>query len=206
RSNGEALDYFTNSENALIFSIAHAYKLNLLLGSGLSPFILPVRFSFGLNLKLLNKELDDASASAQSVDFGLLVHLLDIRNRRVVVQKFSFGIGLFDITSTGLNWNTISEHEDPIEQSLSIGVGYQRRIFRTKGLLSFAADKSTRDQNEIRYGFEYSHKGIIALRFGKYGQGWTTGIGLKLNKIRIDYAFMGHELGATHRVGGGFYF
>ncbi|MCA9734109.1 MAG: hypothetical protein H6696_05295 [Deferribacteres bacterium] len=206
RSDGVPIDYFSDNENAIIFNIAQAYKLNLLLGAGLSPIILPVQFSFGLNLKLLNKNLDSATASAQSIDLGLLIHFLEIKQKRFILQKFSIGVVLYDMTSTGLNWDTSSEHKDPIAPSFSFGLGYQRRIFRSAGIFTIAFDKSTRDKNDQKIGLEYLHKGLVAVRAGKYNNGWAAGAGLRLNKIKIDYAFMGHELGATHRVGGGISF
>jgi len=60
----------------------------------------------------------------------------------------------------------------------------------------------------MRYGLEYTIADLLALRVGLQGQDFTAGAGLNVSFAKgesglsflVDYAFLSHELGNTHRI------
>lgn len=58
-----------------------------------------------------------------------------------------------------------------------------------------------RTSADFHFGLEYEFRQIIALRLGIDGKNPTAGLGLRLPKLDVDYAFLSHaDLGTTHRI------
>ena len=71
-----------------------------------------------------------------------------------------------------------------------------------------AVDADTRYGIEMHYGIEYVLSDVLALRVGVQERDLTAGAGLNVAFARgestlsflVDYAFLSHELGNTHRI------
>ena len=74
--------------------------------------------------------------------------------------------------------------------------------------VTLSIDADTRYGMEMHYGMEYVLGNILSLRLGAQEQNFTAGAGLNVGFVRgdstlsflVDYAFLSHELGNTHRV------
>jgi hypothetical protein len=54
---------------------------------------------------------------------------------------------------------------------------------------------------DLHFGAEYRLKNLLAFRFGLDTGRFAAGVGIKLPKLNVDYAFLSHQdLGDTHRI------
>lgn len=67
-------------------------------------------------------------------------------------------------------------------------------------ILAFHRDK--RFESITNWGGEYSMKDFLSFRTGIQDGPLTTGAGIRIYKLQVDYAFVGYELGNTHRISG----
>ncbi|HEX9652085.1 MAG TPA: PorV/PorQ family protein [bacterium] len=171
-------------------------------------------FSYGGNVKFINRSIDDNSAWGVGFDVGVMFN----PTSRLIV-----GVNLQDITTTLLAWDT--GRRELITPSLKTGVTYPITISVMGGHIQPALDFLIRFENrqenslanlgrasmDVNMGWEYVYHNAFAIRLGfsDIGQNdvqldfgrFTAGVGLHLPKLDIDYAFLGHEeLGTTHRI------
>lgn len=172
------------------------------------------QFSYGGNVKFINRILGDNSAWGVGFDIGFMFN----PTSRLIV-----GLNLQDITSTLLAWDT--GRRELITPSLKAGVTYPITFSMMGGRLQPALDLLIRFENrqqnalanlgrasvDVNMGWEYVYHNAVALRIGfsDVGQNdvqmdfgrFAAGVGLHFPKLNIDYAFLGHEeLGSTHRI------
>ncbi len=172
------------------------------------------QFSYGGNVKFINRILGDNSAWGVGFDIGFMFN---------PVSNLIVGVNLQDVTSTLLAWDT--GRRELITPSLKAGVTYPLSVSMMGGRLQPALDFLIRFENrqqnalanlgrasvDVNMGWEYVYHNVVALRvgFSDVGQNdvqmdfgrFTAGVGLHLPKLNIDYAFLGHEeLGSTHRI------
>ncbi|MFQ5752609.1 MAG: PorV/PorQ family protein, partial [bacterium] len=163
------------------------------------------RFSYGGNIKFLNKSVGANSAWGVGFDVGIVLK---------PVSNLIVGINLQDVTSTLLAWDT--GRKELITPSLKTGLTYPVALSFMGGQMQPALDFIVRFENrrqsaeanlglssfDINLGWEYQYLDVFAIRVGtsEVGQ-FTAGVGLHFPKLHIDYAFLGHEeLGSTHRI------
>ena len=73
--------------------------------------------------------------------------------------------------------------------------------------LVLAYDIYTKYEGSGHLGLEYIYRSMFALRFGSNAGSFTAGAGISYWRLRLDYAYQGHDdLGNSHRVGLGFGF
>lgn len=172
------------------------------------------QFSYGGNVKFINRILGDNSAWGVGFDLGFMFN---------PTSNLIVGVNVQDITSTLLAWDT--GRRELITPSLKAGVTYPIMVSMMGGRLQPALDFQIRFENrqqnalanlgraslDVNMGWEYVYHNAFALRLGFSDVGqtdvqmdfgrFTAGVGLHLPKLNIDYAFLGHEeLGATHRI------
>ncbi|HEY3250911.1 MAG TPA: PorV/PorQ family protein [Ignavibacteria bacterium] len=195
--NGERLDYskirfFNAADWAFIatYSKKHSEK-----------------FSYGVNLKVISRSLDDGSAWGIGFDVGAIYS---------VSPKFRVGANLQDLTTTLLAWNT--GRKEFITPTAKIGGSYDIEVFKT-GRVTPAVDFDVRFENrkfaslvhagpvsfDMHAGLEYGFKDLFAIRVGYNDvKQLTLGAGVKLPKLNIDYSFAkfdaNDQLGNTHRI------
>lgn len=174
-------------------------------------------FSYGGNVKLINRSIGDNSAWGVGFDVGFLFN---------PTSKLLVGVNLQDVTSTMLAWDT--GRRELIVPSIRTGVTYPIQfsvlggqiqpsldfIFRFENRREAALANIGRNSLDISMGWEYKYQDAFSVRFGlsdlgqsateihQSGMGqFTAGVGLHFPKLDVDYAFLGHEdLGNTHRI------
>ena len=122
----------------------------------------------------------------------------------------ALGIVVQDFSKTRIIWNTTSSpsHTDIIQPNLKIGAAYSRQIPSIASDILLSIDADTRYGLEMHYGIEYVLGNILALRLGVQERNMTAGAGMHIAFVRgqsslsflVDYAFLSHELGNTHRI------
>jgi hypothetical protein len=180
---------FTDAEWAIYLSYAKLVNEN---------------FSWGSNIKIVTKQVGDNSAWGLGFDLGFMYRLY---------PRFVLGVNFQDITTTLLAWDT--GRREAITPTLKTGVAYFYDFPLLAGKIIPALDFDIRFENrrfasqfnigpvsfDSHLGVEYEFKNILALRGGITDVGkFTVGTGIKLPKLNIDYAFLNHELGETHRI------
>jgi hypothetical protein len=162
-------------------------------------------FSYGGNVKLINRTIGDNSAWGVGFDLGFMFNPF---------SNLLVGINLQDITSTMVAWDT--GRRELITPSLRTGFTYPLMISFMGGRIQPAMDFIFRFENrrqsakgnlgvtsvDVNLGWEYQYQNVFALRIGGAGvDQFTAGVGLRFPKLNIDYAFLGHkDLGGTHRI------
>jgi len=165
------------------------------------------KFSYGVNLKVISRSLDDGSAWGIGFDVGAIYS---------VTPKFRVGANLQDLTTTMVAWNT--GRKELITPTAKIGTSYDIPFFST-GRITPAVDFDVRFENrkfaslahmgpvsfDMHAGLEYGFKDLFAIRVGYNDvKQLTLGAGVKLPKLNIDYSFAkfdgNDQLGNTHRI------
>jgi hypothetical protein len=165
-------------------------------------------FSYGANLKIIRRELGDASATGIGLDIGVWYSLTD---------KIVLGANLQDVTTTFLAWNTGTN--ELISPTVKIGSAYF--IDALGGRFAPAVDFDIRFENrksassfalgpvsfDAHLGTEFLFKDAVAFRIGYNDVKQVSfGAGLRLPKLNIDYSFArfaqaaGERLDDTHRI------
>ena len=164
------------------------------------------KFSYGANLKIIRRDLAEASAWGLGFDIGA---------RYSPFEKFYLGANLQDITTTYLSWST--GKKETITPTAKLGTAYQ--IDFLNGVLTPAVDFDVRFEGrensananlgpvsfDMHAGIEYTFKDVFSVRTGYNDLGnLTLGAGVKLPKLNIDYSFAkfdgDEDLGNTHRI------
>ena len=165
------------------------------------------KFSYGVNLKVISRSLDDGSAWGIGFDVGAVYS---------VTPKFRVGANFQDLTTTLLAWNT--GRKELITPTAKIGGSYDIEFLKT-GRITPAVDFDVRFENrkfaslahlgpvsfDMHAGLEYGYKDLFAIRGGYNDvKQVTLGAGVKLPKLNIDYSFAkfdaNDQLGNTHRI------
>ena len=163
-------------------------------------------FSYGANVKIIRRELDNASATGIGIDVGLWYTPFD---------NVQLGANLQDITTTFLAWST--GRNELISPTMKVGSAYFIEAFG--GRFAPAVDFDVRFENrqyasmahigpvslDLHSGLEYQFKNLVALRVGYSDvKQLTMGAGVRLPKLNIDYSFAKfdatNQLGNTHRI------
>lgn len=163
-------------------------------------------FTYGANVKIIRRELGDASATGIGLDVGLWYRPF---------ENVQLGANLQDITTTFLAWTT--GRNELISPTMKIGSAYFIEAFG--GRFAPAVDFDVRFENrryastahlgpvslDLHSGLEYQFKSLVALRIGYSDvKQLTMGAGVRLPKLNIDYSFAKfdgiNQLGNTHRI------
>jgi hypothetical protein len=166
----------TFSPKDYAFNISAAKKIN-------------IKLNAGITLKYIKSNLGDASANSVALDAGLLY--------KPSVANLQIG---FAIQNLGTKLKYINKKED---LPLKIALGCEYKIFNNLTVLT-DIDKYTDNDLQFHSGIEYVYN-IISLRAGynslsDLDNGFTGGLGLKINELTIDYAFEPQgDFGDSHR-------
>jgi hypothetical protein len=163
-------------------------------------------FSYGANVKIIRRELGEASATGLGLDIGVWY---------TPIENVQLGANLQDVTTTFLAWST--GRNELISPTMKVGSAYFIEAFG--GRFAPAIDFDIRFENrkyasmahvgpvsfDLHTGLEYKFKDLVALRLGYSDvKQLTMGAGIKLPKLNIDYSFAKfdatNQLGNTHRV------
>jgi hypothetical protein len=196
--------YFQDTEDAIFISFGRYISKIINLGWRYQKF--PIEIPLGVNFKIIHKDLYNIEAYGLGIDIGARIRfngydVVDVRN----LGKVSIGFGLRDVTGTTIYWNTKSQ--DKIEIGPVLSFAYEQPIDLFDMKLNIAMEKEYRYDDKLRYGAEIVFQEILKIRAGLKNSGLIFGLGLNfkvMNRlVNIDYTFQNHDLGATHRIGGG---
>lgn len=185
------ITYFNSADWAFYLSYAKKVKDN---------------FSYGANLKVIRREMGEASATG--IGFDVAVKYLPYEN-------IALGANLQDVTTTLIAWNNGTNQL--VTPTLKIGSAYF--IDALSGRFTPAFDVDMRFENrkyssnthigsmsfDFHSGLEFDFKNLVALRAGYSDIGSLNfGAGIHLPKFDVDYSFVkfnnDDQLGNTHRI------
>jgi hypothetical protein len=183
--------YFNSADWALYFTYSKSVSNNL---------------TYGINLKILRRGLEVASATGIGFDIGVLYSPR---------ENWFVAANVQDVTTTLIAWSTGTN--ELISPTLKLGTAYFIDLFQ--GRFAPTIDVDVRFENrqfasiahlgpisfDPHVGLEFDYKNTVALRIGYNDvKQLTLGAGLHLRKLDIDYSFARfgkeNDLGDTHRV------
>lgn len=128
------------------------------------------------------------------------------------------GVNVQDFTRTKVFWNTVPDAGQPSRRDIILpnvkaGLALVHDVGPGDSTLTVAADTDTKYDFEMHYGAEWDIARTLALRAGVLERksdadtlrDVTAGMGFRLGftggqSFTVDYAFIGGDLGASHRV------
>jgi len=191
RVDPDRVTYFNAADYALYFTYAQRYSDD---------------FTYGANVKLIRRDLGDATATGIGFDVGVWY---------TPMENLVLGANIQDITTTFLAWST--GRNELISPTMKVGSAYFLELLG--GRFAPALDVDVRFENrryastanlgpvsfDLHTGLEFQFKELIALRAGYSDvKQLTMGAGVHLPKLNIDYSFAKldavGEPGNTHRI------
>ncbi|MDI6778638.1 MAG: PorV/PorQ family protein [Bacteroidota bacterium] len=189
---GSKITYFNAADWAMYFTYSKKYD----------DF-----FSYGVNLKLIRREMSVGSATGLGFDIGV---------QYSPFENILLGANFQDATTTLIAWNTGTN--ELISPTLKIGSAYIIKALGGRFAPAFDIDvrfenrRSASNLNlgpvsfDFHSGLEFDFKNVAALRVGYSDIGTVNfGAGVHLPKFDIDYTFATSKLtdsrfDNTHRV------
>jgi hypothetical protein len=110
----------------------------------------------------------------------------------------SISLALKDVGKTKISWSTRREHV--VASTIMFGMAYSLPISFLAGKVTVAYGSQNSYLTDKMYGIEYGYKDLLFVRFGKNMENFTMGVGIKIDFLTVDYAFLSHELGSVHRL------
>jgi hypothetical protein len=200
RSNGQATGSFNDTEQAYVFSFGKRFDFDLVMGGGLTPMILPLEFSLGASGKYISQSLDDKTGTGQGFDLGTLLRVsLTSQEEGPSMRLLSVGFQVQNL-GTKLTWDTEGSYQDEVTRNLRFGLGFTQGIVALSSAITLSVELDDQYGQEFHYGGEYAFRDMVFLRGGADVDDFTAGAGLKVYLFQLDYAFVGYELGNTHRL------
>jgi hypothetical protein len=200
RSNGQADGSFNDTEQAYIFSFGKRFDFDMILGGGLTPVIIPLEFSIGASGKYISQSLDDKTGTGQGFDLGSLIRISLASQEEGPSSRFlTLGFQAQNLGSK-LTWDTDGSYQDEVSRIMRFGLGFTQQITALSSAITLATELDDQYGQELHYGGEYAFRDMVFLRGGADVGDFTAGAGLKLYMFQLDYAFVGYELGNTHRL------
>lgn len=163
-------------------------------------------FKYGVNVKIIRRDLADQSATGIGFDVGALYAPTD---------NLSLGVNVQDVTTTLVAWST--GRNELVSPTMKIGAAYG--IDALGGRFTPVVDVDVRFENrrfasianlgpvsfDPHAGLEFDYKKTLALRVGYNDiKQLTLGAGLHLRMLDVDYSFAkfaaDETLGNTHRI------
>lgn len=190
----------SNFQNdAFIVTLAKLNKIDV--DFGWQYFILPITIPVGVNVKFIRQSLFQKKSSGVGFDAGAMLNFgLDDLMDDSRLGKISVGFAMKDLFNTKVTWDTQSRHFDRIKRSWYLGTSYMQPLPSLDSQLRVAYALQRRFKNTHHVGTEYIYNNRLAIRFGLNDAQFTAGVGLRVSLFHFDYAYMGHELGGSHRV------
>lgn len=176
---GELLGHFSDKEQ--VFSLGVGRRL-FTVGT--------VRVQVGIAGKYFYHSLYNNTATGWGGDVGLLATL----NLPGVIERAAVGMSIQNLGAT-LSWDTESEYEAEIPQTVRIGGAVKPAIFPVSATVDLV--KTGENPLETHVGVEYTWL-LLSLRAGLNDGRWTAGAGLKVGLLmfdaRIDYAVTSDDI------------
>jgi len=144
-------------------------------------------FSFGLSLKVVQQKIDDYSKTGVGGEAGL---------KFLVDPRIALGLMVHDLGTKVDNWTVptsiaVGMAIYPLgeDHSLSIPIDYGKTLNRNDETFHFGAE----------YMWEFATNYSAALMAGLNDGNFSVGVGLKVSKIRLDYAYVTEKVDFLHQ-------
>lgn len=172
-----------------------AFRFGFGLSSAQVPFLrfLPQGFAVGGQLKGVTARLGEDRGSGFSFDLALRMAFAGLALGPVVLSEPAIGVTASNLFG--------SMSYDAYQEALPLDLGFGASA-RVLGIALVALDVHT--SGNIGFGVSYAPVPTLALRLGILSRGaiaLTAGVGLDVQGILVDYAFVSNTLGGSHRVG-----
>ncbi len=172
-----------------------AYMFGFGLEPSMFPFLpkLPLSFSIGGMLKGVSTKIADVKGSGFAFDLAFRTTFPSMSLGPVAVADAAFGVTLSNLFG-GISYDATQD-----SLPMDIGLGLSARLL---GVVLVAADVHL--GGSVGIGITYEPVPSLALRLGILSRGEmsiTAGVGLNVLGFLIDYAFVSHTVGPTHRIG-----
>ena len=198
RPDFEPIGFLNDNENAYVITAATRFAVSQEWWDNFGRDSRPPEFMFGVNVKRISQSLVGSSADGVSFDAGVLIRLLDT-NAIFGAEGFggfAVGLNLQDISKTTLTWNTESQRKESIPTNVKFGLSYHNEIGGHHLVLSYEHETRYSGQNHV--GLEYQLGAPLTLRAGFDDGDFTGGVGIHINRFRVDYALLTNDLISTH--------
>ena len=182
------------------YTDALSYKnTGILFGVGFDPSSLPFipdlafDFALGARIKYLSAQIAEEKGSGFSMDLGFRTTIPDMNLGPLSVSDAAIGITAVNLFG-GINYD--SGERDDFLMDLKLGASAQ---LAESFLLAFDLHLG----GSAQLGVVYSPVPTLDVRLGVISSGTTSitaGIGVNVEGFLIDYAFVSHKTGGTHRV------
>lgn len=200
RSDGKPKGYFSDSEDAFFLTFARAIDFDLAFGDALMPTRIPMRFALGFNMKLIQQRLDNFRGLGQGLDAGAIFEVLGLTAEETIRRRLAVGINVMDLASAAISWNTPSKQRHRFPLVVARGLAYEETLPWVGGRLTVSFKHQTDRQDKLAWGGEYEIHDVFFLRGGIDGENWSAGAGMRFSLLLLDYAFVTHDLGNSHRL------
>ena len=172
------------------------------------------KIDFGLSAKIIYRDLGTETGKGLSLDAGLLYD---------ISKRLTLGLMVSDITSGFIRYSGEAfgdgANTESIYPTVKPGLLYEYQYsefvgrFMVSGDMKFeklgdAAQYSTGSLSlDSHYGWELSYKEILSGRAGFDIGKFTSGVGINVKNITVDFAYLHHsELDETYRVSAAYKF
>ena len=170
----------------------------ILFGAGFDPSILPFipdlafDFALGTRIKYLSAQLGDETGTGFSEDLGFRTTFPDMQLGPMKATELAFGATAVNLFG-GISYDAV---RDNFQMDIKLGASARlAEIFK----VMFDAHLG----GALYFGFTYAPVPTLELRLGVISRGTmsiTAGLGVNVEGFLIDYAYVSHTLGGTHRV------
>ncbi len=172
-----------------------AYMFGFGVDPTMFPFLpqMPLSFSIGGLLKGVSSKIAGISGSGFAFDLGFRMDIPPLSLGPVAISDAALGLTLGNLFG-GVSYDATQE-----TLPMDIGLGLTARFL---GSVTVAADIHL--AGSANFGITYEPVPALALRLGVLSKGEmsiTAGVGLNVQGFLIDYAFVSHAVGPTHRIG-----
>jgi hypothetical protein len=172
-----------------------AYMFGFGADPSMFPFLpkLPLSFSIGGVLKGVSTKIADVKGSGFTFDLAFRMEVPPMSLGPLAVTDAAFGVTLSNLFG-GLSYDATQD-----TLPMDIGLGLSARLL---GVVLIATDIHL--PGSFGIGVTYEPVPALALRLGVLSKGETSitaGVGLNVAGFLIDYAFVSHTVGPTHRIG-----
>lgn len=192
---------FGSADDAFYLNISKLYTFNVDLGWLF--FKIPIQLPVGLNFKIIHRSLNDRVASGFGLDGGFMLRFpVGPIIHKKSIGSFSFGMNIRDATDTRIAWDT--QRTEVVPRSLVWGGSLQVPVQPLAGDVVIALNRDSK-YGDFLIGGEYVYKRMLSVRAGSDATNLTAGVGIDLDFLHVDYAFLSQGLGNVNRVSVSFY-
>ncbi|MCX7994390.1 MAG: hypothetical protein N3A65_01285 [candidate division WOR-3 bacterium] len=147
--------------------------------------------SYGTNLKIYYRDLAVVTGLGAGTDIGIKIKLTNL----------TIGMSIRDFILSPIYWK--NETREYIYPKLTFGLASRIPLSKINSILTIESDfmrHFTMDDILLAHGIELAYKNKIYGRFGKTGNRYTAGAGLRYKKIFFDYGLITHtDLGISNK-------